>query len=536
MGRSSEALPLSDTTVSRRHAELTPDDGKWFIRDLGSQNGTWINGVRISERTALRPGDQIRTGSTLFVFGRTGDDGPGVIRIARADVLDTTIEKAAPSSEDSVILAEPEPRSAAVHHLQVIYRITQLAGQAPDQKELLEGVMELVFNEFRPERGFIVLADSIAGGRRPRPTVVKYASPPASRDDAKIHISRTILEHTLRKGEGVLASNAMHDPRFASGDSVQRLAIRSAICSPIRYRERTYGVIYIDSSLANFTYTSEQLALLNAVGQHTGLALASLDLAAQKLQSERLAAIGQTVASLSHSIKNILQGLRGGADVVEMGLKKEDFKVARGGWAILKRNLDRIMGLTLNMLAYSRPRTLEIQLTKLGSLLEDCAALHRDRAVAKEVALIVDVDADVPPVAVDPQQVHQAVMNLIGNAVDAVEPRTGRVTARGTYMPKGPDGRPWVRISVIDNGPGIAPERHEKIFEPFFTTKGIRGTGLGLAVARKIISDHGGRIDVASTEGSGATFTIVMPADARSGGIDPSATAQTRPVDPLAGR
>lgn len=537
VGRSSEALPLSDTTVSRRHAELTPDDGKWFIRDLGSQNGTWINGVRITERTALRPGDQIRTGSTLFVFGRTdNDDGAGIIRIARADVMDSRIEKAVVSSEDSIILAEPEPRSAAVHHLQVIYRITQLAGQAQDQKELLEGVMELVFNEFRPERGFIVLAESIAGGRRPRPAVVKYANPPASRDDAKIHISRTILQHTMRKGEGVLASNAMNDPRFAAGDSVQRMSIRSAICSPIRYRERTYGVMYIDSSLANFTYTAEQLALLNAVGQHTGLALASLDLAAQKLQSERLAAIGETVASLSHSIKNILQGLRGGADVVEMGLRKEDFKVARGGWAILKRNLDRIMGLTLNMLAYSRPRTLEIQLTKLGPLLEDCAALFADRTSAKEVALIVDVDSDVPPVAVDPQQVHQAIMNLMGNAVDAVDPRSGRVTVRGTYLPKGPDGRPWARIAVIDNGPGIAPDRHEKIFEPFFTTKGMRGTGLGLAVARKIATDHGGRIELSSSEGAGATFTLAIPADARIGGIDPSATAQTRPVDPLGSR
>ncbi len=537
VGRSSEALPLSDTTVSRRHAELTPDDGKWYIRDLGSQNGTWINGVRISERMPLRPGDQIRTGSTLFVFGRTdADEGAGVIRIARADVMDSTIEKAVPSSEDSVILSEPEPRSAAVHHLQVIYRITQLAGQARDQKELLEGVMDLVFNEFRPERGFVVLAESLAGGRRPRPTVVKYAQQPLSRDDAKIHISRTILEHTLRKGEGVLASNAMNDPRFAAGDSVQRMAIRSAICSPIRYRERTYGVIYIDSSLANFTYTGEQLTLLNAVGQHAGLALASLELAAQKLQSERLAAIGQTVASLSHSIKNILQGLRGGADVVEMGLKKEDFKVARGGWAILKRNLDRIMALTLNMLAYSRPRTLEVQLTKLGPLLEDCAGLLHDRAVAKEVALIVDVDADVPPVAVDPQQVHQAVMNLLGNAVDAVETKTGIVTVRGTYVPKGPDGRPWARIAVIDNGSGIAPDRHEKIFEPFFTTKGMRGTGLGLAVARKIAADHGGRIELVSTEGSGATFTLVLPADARLGAIDPSATAQTRTVDPLGGR
>src|SRR5499426_913261 len=81
LGRSSEALPLKDATVSRRHSELTPDDGEWWIRDLGSQNGTYVNGVRIAERTRLRVGDQIRTGATLFVFGRTDSDDPDPIRV-----------------------------------------------------------------------------------------------------------------------------------------------------------------------------------------------------------------------------------------------------------------------------------------------------------------------------------------------------------------------------------------------------------------------------------------------------------------------
>ncbi len=142
---------------------------------------------------------------------------------------------------------------------------------------------------------------------------MKYRTPPMSQDDATIHVPRTILQHVLRKHEGVLASNAMTDPRFASGDSVQRMHVRSAICAPIRYRERVMGAIYIDSSVANYTFTAEQLALLNAVGAHTALALANHELVTQQLQTERLAAIGETVATLSHSIKNILQGLKGGA-------------------------------------------------------------------------------------------------------------------------------------------------------------------------------------------------------------------------------
>ncbi|HYE03263.1 MAG TPA: ATP-binding protein [Phycisphaerales bacterium] len=539
IGRSSEALPITDTTVSRRHAELTPDDGHWWIRDLASQNGTWVNGVRISDRTLLRLGDQVRTGATLLVFGRTDTaERTNVIRLARGDQVEASIEQRLASNEDSIILAEPEPRSAAVHHLRVIYRLTTLTSQITEPQGLLEAVMDLVFTEFRPERGFIVLAEGVPrrSGEPVRPAVLKYAHPPMGREDAQIHVSRTILQHAMRQAEGVLSSNAMQDPRFAAGDSVQRLSIRSAICAPIRSGARTFGAMYIDSSIVNYTFTPEQLALMNAIGQQTGLALANLELVGQKLQTERLAAIGETVASLSHSIKNILQGLRGGADVVDMGLRKEDLKIARGGWGILKRNLDRIMGLSMNMLAYSRQRRPELELAKVGVLLEECAALLQDQAHAKGVALIIDADPEMPPVPLDPHLVHQAMMNLMGNAVDAVEPRRGVVTVRASYRPadtRAGRPRPELVIEVIDNGPGVPPERRAQIFEPFYTTKGLRGTGLGLAVTKRVVEDHGGTIGVASEPGRGATFTVTIPADLA---IDPSATAGTRPgpqPDPL---
>lgn len=545
IGRSSEALPLSDNTVSRRHAELTPDDGVWYLRDLHSQNGTYLNGRRLADRALLRPGDQIRVGSSLFVFGEMEGDALDVVRLMRPDQMEAEFEKTLPSrafatfearggpNEDSVILAEPEPRSAAIDHLRIIYALTTLTTtQVMDRPQLLRSVLDLVFSEFRPERGVIMLKDETTGELAP--AAVKYKDRPRDRDMARIHVSRTILQHTIRKSEGVLSSNAMADPRFMAGDSVQQLHIRSAICSPIRLRDRTFGAIYIDSSIANYTFTAEQLALMNAIGQHTGLALANADLYNEKLHNERLAAIGETVASLSHSIKNILQGLRGGADVVEMGLKKDDLKIARGGWDILKRNLDRIVALTLNMLAYSRQRTIEIELTKLGVLIDDCVSLLQDRCREKAVALVVDADPEMPPVPIDPNLMHQALMNLITNAVDAVEGGKGIVTVRTTYIDPDPLlglGNAYAEIEVIDNGPGIPPERHEWIFEPFRTTKGLKGTGLGLAVTMRIIEEHRGRIVVESADGTGAKFKVILPIDAAEG-LDPSATAQSRSPAP----
>lgn len=548
IGRSSEALPLSDNTVSRRHAELTPDDGQWWIRDLASQNGTYVNGVRIMERTRLKAGDQVRTGATLFVYGRSAAEDSDVIRLVGPDLLEETFEKTMASNEDSVILAEPEPRLAAADHLRVIYRLTTLTTQALSRQELLKRVLELVMAEFKPERGVIMLGSGMEGEDL-RPAAIRRRMAVIDKDDSEFAVSSTILKHAMRRAEGVLSTNAMNDPRFAAGDSVQRFRIRSAICSPVRYGERTFGAIYVDSSIANYTFTPEQLALMNAIGQHTGLALATADLYAQKLQTERLAAIGETVASLSHAIKNILQGLRGGADVVEMGLKKDDLKIAKGGWEILKRNLDRIVSLTLNMLAFSRHRGIELELTPLGPLVEECAQLLDSQANTKGVAVIVDTDPEMPPVPLDAPLIHQALMNLMTNAVEAVEPVKGVVTVRSTYHAAGSrgEGSPaTVEIAVIDNGPGIPKEKLTKIFEPFHTTKGTKGTGLGLAVTKRVVEEHRGRIRVETTEAapalphshqsahapaavSGATFRIVLPADTGMV-IDPSETAHSKPT------
>src|SRR4029434_9296260 len=149
-----------------------------------------------------------------------------------------------------------EAARAAADHLRIIYTITALTASTIDRDELLKTVRDLVFLEFKPDRGFILLQDSPTA--RPQPAVVRYKTRPRTLDEGRIPVSRTIVQHTLEKGEGILSTNAMNDQRFRSGDSVQDYGIRSAICVPIRTAERTFGVIHIDSSLANFSFTPQQ--------------------------------------------------------------------------------------------------------------------------------------------------------------------------------------------------------------------------------------------------------------------------------------
>ncbi|MDF1870652.1 MAG: ATP-binding protein [Phycisphaerales bacterium] len=529
IGRSSEALPITDNTVSRRHAELTPDGSIWYIRDLKSNNGTQVNGVHIKDRIRLEPGDEISVGITTLVFGSNPNDRRNSAVLLTDDEQEIDVELTLPSSGDSYIGQAIDPTAAAEDHLRVIYALTSITARIVNKRELLETVMTLIFNEFRPERGVIMIP-----GATPEapmvPGIIRYAAPPKDEDAAKIHVSTTILRAAM-DGDGVLSTNAMQDPRFASGDSVQQYQIRSAICSPITFGEQPFGAIYIDSSTVHHAFDRQQLALLNAIGQHTGLALANADEHLKRVNSERMAAIGETVASLSHSIKNILQGLKGGADVVEIGLHKGDLDISRNGWGILRRNLDRIASLTMNMLTFGRKLQLELELTHINKVAHDCAQLMEQICAEKGVALIVDADPEMPPVSVDPSLIHQAIMNLVSNAIEAVEPETGAVTVKVSFNESRPDKnkagavlRPAIVISVIDNGPGISHDRLAWIFEPFNTTKGLKGTGLGLAVTKRIAYEHKGRIRVESTPGSGSVFKIIIPADLDSQ-LDPSATS-----------
>jgi signal transduction histidine kinase len=371
--------------------------------------------------------------------------------------------------------------------------------------QLLEKVMGLITEYIRVDRGFILLQE--APDQRPEPVVVWHRVKPKSKSDQRITVSRTIVQHVMRHGEGVLSSNAMTDKRFASGESVQYYGIRSAMCVPIKFKAQLYGVIHVDSQVANYTYTEDQLRLLTAIGLQTGLAMANAGVYVQRVQRERLAAVGETVASLSHSIKNILQGMRGGADLVELGLKKENMKVVKGGWDIVSRNLERISALMLNMLAYSKERKPELEMTNLPKLLDEVVLLVQRQYDAKKAALITDCDPDMPPIPIDGAGIHQAVLNLLQNGLEAVEPELGAVTLACDYNAESEE----VIIRVNDNGPGIPEDVRRRIFVPFYSTKGLRGTGLGLVVTKKIVEEHGGKIAVESRPGEGTTFTMTLP-------------------------
>ena len=533
IGRESRQLPITDNTVSRRHAELLPDEGNWILKDMGSSNGSYVNGARVNNRFALKLGDQIRVGRTLMVFGAQ----PGVSRSSGGNValagveagMDSSIMHTVSSADDSMVLAVPEPAAVAMTNLKVLYQLGAALGSSFGIDQVMEVVMDLVFENVKADRGIIFLLGEkgelipkVVRTRedtaRPngkdkddeRITVETDQKPPPE----KIHASRTIVNHVLSSGEGVLSSNAMADRRFSAGKSVHNLGIRSALCVPIKAARlsgksefENLGVIYIDSSVKNYTYATDQLRLLTAIGLQAGMAVTNARLYHTGLQAERLAAVGETTAALSHSIKNILQALRGGADVVELGLRAANITQAAKGWRIVDRNLEKIYNLTMNLLAYSRPREPKLEQINPKVLIEECLELMATAAAEKGVMAVADVEPDHPAFPADPDGLHQVLMNLLINSLDAVEPQKGLIHVVCRYDSENKQ----TIIEVTDNGVGIPPSMMNHMFELFHSTKGNRGTGLGLAVAKKIIDEHDGSISVKSKQGEGTTFTIRLP-------------------------
>ena len=228
----------------------------------------------------------------------------------------------------------------------------------------------------------------------------------------------------------------------------------------------------------------------------------------QRLEAERLAAVGQTVAGLAHTIKNLLMGLEGGMYMVDTGIRRGDAERLVNGWQILKRNFEKTTALVKDFLSFAKGRLPELVLTDPNLLAQNIVELYRDAAAKQGVDLLLEVSPEVREAMLDPHGIETCLTNLVSNGIDAAttpRQRGGRVVVHTRE-----EGDNLV-FEVVDNGSGIDQEVKSKVFTTFFTTKGGKGTGLGLLTTRKIVQEHGGQVEMESRSGQGSTFRIRLP-------------------------
>jgi signal transduction histidine kinase len=521
-------VQLHDTEVSRQHAELQWDSGRYQLVDLGSSNGSYVNG-HSATRHDLSSGDRIQVGRTLMIYTASerplpNDDSKVTIVGQGSSIRASRIVKAIGPEESSGLFGDPALSASnspwlarARSNLQIMYRTALAVSHTMDIDQLLLRIMDLIFEWVEADRGCVLLVDRESDELEVKVRRDRQGGASRALSDESLAISRTILDYVRDNQEGVMTSDAREDERFDAAGSIIKLGVHEAICVPMQGRYGVVGIIYIDTftppgrvvqETSRNKFNEDHLKLMIAIGHQAALAIEDTCYYSAMVQAERLAAIGQTIASLSHHIKNILQGIRGGSYLIEEGLKAEDPEVTRKGWRIVERNQERISSLVMDMLTFSKSRQPEMVTSDLNEIVGEVLDLMRSRAGDAGVELVDKRAADLPPMTFDGEGLHRAILNIVTNAIDACAENQGSVEVATEHDSE----QRRLRVIVRDTGVGIPREDLPRIFSPFESRKGSRGTGLGLAVSQKILQEHSGDIRVESQFGKGSCFVLEWPA------------------------
>lgn len=233
---------------------------------------------------------------------------------------------------------------------------------------------------------------------------------------------------------------------------------------------------------------------------------------AKLVQSERLAAIGETIAGLSHAIKNIAGGLEGGTFVLEKGIELGNKDYISQGWEAVRFSFEKIKDLSVDLLNYAKFTDLNFIFSDPNEPAREVAELMKPRAEKLGINLKMDLSSDLKTIRLDPDAIHHCLLNLVTNSIDAVLGEDSSDTPKEVLLETTkPEG--WgVEYKVTDNGCGMPDGVREKLFTSFFSTKGATGTGIGLMITKKVVDAHEGVIQFEAEEGVGSAFTIRLPA------------------------
>jgi len=292
---------------------------------------------------------------------------------------------------------------------------------------------------------------------------------------------------------------------------------KSLLAVPLLVRDSAIGCIIVDDVRAPRAWGAAEIERVTLIAHQIAIAIANARLyddlrrtyakvaeaQVELVKRERLAALGELAAVVAHEVRNPLGVMFNSLSALSRLLHLEgDAKVL---FDIVGEEAERLDRIIRDLLAFARPNQPSLVTRPLGPLLAE--ALEAATRDAPQVRGVLELDPDLPEIPLDERMMRQALLNLFSNGVQSM-PKGGELRV-AAGLSDGPN--PSVQVEVADRGGGVAPEFVEKIFQPFFTTKAT-GTGLGLAVVKRVIEGHRGRIEFESAPGEGTTFSIRLPA------------------------
>ena len=526
----SNTIQVFDNEVSRVHCRFNIAGKFLEIADLDSSNGTYVNGSPV-DRSELGDGDFLKVGSTVFELkiteacvGSAGvkQDPDTDFIIVEKELSDKSAGTSSHFTSDQNLFAdgtvtdlspdeEGDPSRQTVQissDLNFMYHASLVTSSKAGRDEILNSLVDLIFEWVEADRCCVLLREE--DQRKLEVKAIRSRGTQTSED--KLLISQSIVNYVRKNRVGILTSNATQDQRLTGEDSIKQIGIQEAICVPIQSRNELLGLIYIDAlgSAENATterFNRDHLKLMIAIGQQIGFAIENERYYSKLLQQQRLATIGQTTKSLSHHLKNVMQGVNGGSHLVEAGLQNNDMDLVKKGWEIVDRNQHEVSKLINDMLIIGQPYEAHMVEADLHEVITNVFEEIGPFLARRDIQYDWEPGPEPVLFRFDPRGIHWAVYNLINSSATACSGLTdGKIQVsveRST--------NDLIVISITDNGQPSKMEDPEDLFSPTKTEPDQKTNPVELAVSRKLIRGHRGEVKISYPENGGNLFTVKLP-------------------------
>lgn len=550
----SNYICLPDLKVSRRHCRISFIEGQFFLDDLQSLNGTFVNDVKVSH-VKLNQGDRIRIGSTEMVFGvspvthsfrleeqPTIDDAMLAGKPAQEFAANRTIpelsEKAPdfsalktrfPVASDTTSVEQEfdesgsridgessfydeigEPNQtgrrflAVDNDLRFLYRASLATGRNADCGLMLREILQLIFDWIAVDRGCVLLKNDIDGAFETKAFLSRSVD-----KGLDFQVSHTIAEYVRLNEVGILSARVAKSEVPRTSTNIDQYRSGDVLCVPILGRKEILGLIYLDTlsgNSSNSCFNEGHLRLLVAIAHQSAVAIENSQYYAELLRKERHDAFDESMEIIAHQIKNKFQGVNGGAHLIETGLRTSDLDLIGKGWSIVIRNHEQISRFVNNILLLTRPYQVDRELADLNKVIQEAIAMLQSQMSARGWRCDFLPNPSSRSFRFDADAISSAIKNIFSLCLLADKTDgTGLITVRLDFLNQ------HARLTISDNGEPLEDFEWDNSLVNSEIHDNRKFFGIRLAVVRKIIAGHDGSIEVSHPNGQGNRFQVQIP-------------------------
>jgi K+-sensing histidine kinase KdpD len=373
---------------------------------------------------------------------------------------------------------------------------SKIVNSSLDVDQLLDLIFQTAARTVGADRGTLYLIDE---AKKELWSKVQKGS---SRIEIRLPMGVGIAGTVAATGTTINIEDAYNDPRFNQEiDQVTGYRTRATLCMPMKNRnDKTIGVFQLLNKTEGM-FTREDEEFIEAFSVHAALAIENAQLAQRMVQNERLSAVGRMASTIIHDIKNPMGVLRLSAQVIKS--RADDQEIEKFADDII-RQTDRFIAMTQEILDFARGiSSINFENVNFGELMDTLMLIIEKEMMRHDINIETKLEYR-DNIKIDPEKFLRVLYNITGNAADAME-KGGKIIVKAFKSDA------HLVIEFIDNGKGMSEQVKTKIFEPFFTSGKKHGTGLGMAIVKKIMDDHKGSIEINSMVGKGTTIRLLFP-------------------------